>query len=655
MVVSMRACADQQRQRVILAIDSLRNWRITHDELDNQVLFADTHPPHVKTHRQRRIDSYVARTATTYAYAPPSQPGGSFLSGPGAAMTKMTGAEALIKSLEHEGVEVAFGVPGGAILPAYDPLLDSPIRHVLARHEQGAGHMAEGYAHATGRVGVVIATSGPGATNIMTPLQDALMDSVPLVAITGQVALGSMGNDAFQEAPTTGMAMHCTKHTFLVTDANEICEAVHQAFHLASTGRKGPVLIDIPKDLLATEIEWHEPKPVDLPGYKPSRSGHKRQINRAIDLVMQASQPVLYVGGGVIAADASDQLRQFAEATDTPVVTTLMARGALPDTHPLALGMPGMHGTYTAVTAMQKADLLVALGTRFDDRVTGNPATFAPNAAVIHVDIDPAEIGKVRNPEVPIVGDVGIVLGQLSTELARRLIDGALPDRSAWLKTIADWQANYPLTYEQEPDGPVKAQYVIEQLLEATQGDAIVVSGVGQHQMWASQFWSFSTPRTWINSGGLGTMGFAVPAAIGAKVGMPDELVVAIDGDGSFQMTCQEMVTASVEGVPIKVLLINNGGYGMVRQWQTLFYDRRYSAVELSEETPNFPALAEACGWIGMAANTPDEVGPAISKMLSVDDQPVLLEVRTDRDEMVWPMVKAGGSCDDIAMGPEDL
>lgn len=570
-------------------------------------------------------------------------------------MTRMTGAEALIKSLEYEGVEVAFGVPGGAILPAYDPLLDSPIRHVLARHEQGAGHMAEGYAHATGRVGVVIATSGPGATNILTPLQDALMDSVPLVAITGQVALASMGNDAFQEAPTTGMAMHCTKHTYLVTNADEICEVVHEAFHLASTGRKGPVLIDIPKDLLVTEVEWHEPAPVDLPGYKPSRAGHSRQIDRAIDLIMKAQRPVLYVGGGVIAATASEELLRFAEATGAPVTTTLMARGAFPDAHPLALGMPGMHGTYTAVTAIQKADLLIALGTRFDDRVTGDPATFAPDAKVIHVDIDPAEIGKVRNPEVPIVGDVKVVLEQLGTLLTRRLVDESLPERSAWLETISGWQAKYPLRYEQEPGGPIKAQYVVEQLLDATAGDAIVVSGVGQHQMWASQFWRFSKPRTWINSGGLGTMGFAVPAAIGAKVAMPDQLVVAIDGDGSFQMTFQEMVTAAAENVPIKVVLINNGGHGMVRQWQTLFYDRRFSATDLSGNAPNYPALAESCGWIGITAETPDEVAPALRKMLSVDDRPVLLEVRTDPDEMVFPMVPAGGSCSNIALGPEDL
>lgn len=570
-------------------------------------------------------------------------------------MTRMTGAAALIKSLEHEGVDVAFGVPGGAILPAYDPLLDSPIRHVLARHEQGAGHMAEGYAHATGRVGVVVATSGPGAINIFTPLQDALMDSVPVVAITGQVASASMGNDAFQEAPTIGMAMHCTKHCYLVTDADKISETVHEAFHLASTGRKGPVLIDIPKDLLATEVEWREPTPVDLPGYRPSRSGHDRQIRRAVDLIAAAHRPVVYAGGGVIAADATAELLRFAETTTTPVTTTLMARGAFPDAHPLALGMPGMHGTYTAVTAIQQSDLLIALGTRFDDRVTGDPNTFAPDAKVIHVDIDPAEIGKVRTPEVPIVGDVRVVLDQLQSALERRAAEAPVRDHSAWLDTVRAWQVEQPLQYHQETGGPVKAQFVVEQLLDATDGDAIVVSGVGQHQMWASQFWSFSKPRTWINSGGLGTMGFAVPAAIGAMVGKPDETIVAIDGDGSFQMTFQEMVTAAVEDVPIKVVLINNGGHGMVRQWQTLFYDGRYSATDLGGGFPNYPALAEACGWIGLAAEAPDEVAPAIRKMLAVDDRPVLLEVRTDPDEMVFPMVPAGGSCDDIALGPEDL
>jgi acetolactate synthase-1/2/3 large subunit len=568
-------------------------------------------------------------------------------------MTKMTGAEALIKALEHEGVEVAFGVPGGAILPAYDPLLDSPIRHVLARNEQGAGHMAEGYAHASGRPGVVIATSGPGATNIITPLQDALMDSVPLVAITGQVARAAMGSDAFQEAATFGLAMQCTKHCWLVTDPAKITETVHQAFHIATTGRKGPVLIDLPKDVLASEVEWHEPSPVDLPGYRPSRSGNTLQVKRAVELLLAAEQPVLYVGGGVIAAGATEELRRFAELTSIPVTTTLMARGAFPDDHPLALGMPGMHGTYTAVTAMQKADLLVALGTRFDDRVTGNPAFFAPNARVIHVDIDPAEIGKVRVPEVPIVGDVKVVLEQLLERLDGHT--GDMPSHAGWLETLTGWKQQHPLRYQQDEDGPVKAQYVVEELHRATDGEAVIVSGVGQHQMWASQFWSFSRPRTWINSGGLGTMGFAVPAAIGAKVARPDALVIAIDGDGSFQMTFQEMVTAAAENVPIKVVLINNGGHGMVRQWQRLFYGGRYSAIDLSGSVPNYPALAEACGWVGLSAETPGEVGPALRKMLAVDDRPVLVEVETDPDEMVFPMVPAGGSPDDIALGPEDL
>ena len=570
-------------------------------------------------------------------------------------METFTGAQSLIRALEFEGVDVVFGVPGGAILPAYDPLLASPIRHVLARHEQGAGHMAEGYAHATGRVGVVIATSGPAATNIMTPLQDALMDSVPLVAITGQVASTSIGNDAFQEASTTGMAMHCTKHSYLVTSADEIPDVLHEAFHLASTGRRGPVLVDIPKDILVAEAEWHDPKPIDMPGYKPSSTGHPLQIRQAIDLLMSAERPVLYVGGGVIAAEAHAELLAFAEASQVPVTTTLMARGAFPDSHPLAMGMPGMHGTYTAVTALQKSDLLVALGTRFDDRVTGDPATFATGAKVIHVDVDPAEIGKVRTPDVPIVGDAKAVLNQLNVELSKRLDNSPRPDRSPWLKTVADWQDEHPLHYEQSEKGLIKAQFVVEQLLEATGGKAIVVSGVGQHQMWASQFWNFSKPRTWINSGGLGTMGFAVPAAIGAKVGSPDELVVAIDGDGSFQMTSQELVTASSEKVPVKVVLINNGGHGMVRQWQTLFYGGRYSAVDLDSGFPDYPALAEATGWMGLLAETPAEVGPAIQKMLGVNDRPVLLEVRTDPEEMVWPMVPAGGSCDNILLGPEDL
>ncbi len=570
-------------------------------------------------------------------------------------MTQTTGAQALVKTLEYEGVEVVFGVPGGAILPAYDPLLESPIRHVLARHEQGAGHMAEGYAHATGRVGVAIATSGPGATNLMTPLQDALMDSVPIVAITGQVPTAAIGNDAFQEAFTIGMAMHCTKHAYLVADPDELVDVVHEAFHIATSGRPGPVLIDVPKDVLNAPTTWNEPAPVELPGYRPTRHGSSHQICQAIDLLMRSERPVLYVGGGVIAAGAHAELLRFAEMGEVPVVTTLMARGAFPDDHPLALGMPGMHGNYTAVTAMQKADLLVALGARFDDRVTGDPQAFAPEAKVVHVDVDPAEIGKVRRAEVPIVGDVRAVLGQLVTELGTRLSNQSPPNRSEWAATLRTWQAEYPLQYDQANGGPIKPQFVIEQLHEATDGDAVVVSGVGQHQMWASQYWRFSRPRTWINSGGLGTMGFAIPAAIGAKVARPEELVVAIDGDGSFQMTCQELVTAATEEVPIKLLVMNNGGHGMVRQWQRLFFESRFSAIDLGGEIPDYPALAEAMGCVGLQAETPEEVRPALHKALAIDDRPVVVEFKVDRDEMCFPMVPAGGSNDNIALTPEDL
>jgi acetolactate synthase-1/2/3 large subunit len=567
----------------------------------------------------------------------------------------LTGAQALIRALELEGVEVAFGVPGGAILPAYDPLLDSSIRHVLARHEQGAGHMASGYAHATGRVGVVIATSGPGATNLITALQDAHMDSIPVVAITGQVATGSIGNDAFQEAHTWGISMPCTKHNYLIASVDEIPDVIREAFHLASTGRPGPVLVDIPKDILAGTMEWHRAGELDLPGYKPSTRGHPRQVASAIDLVLEATQPVLYAGGGIIRAGAADELRRFAEAATLPVVTTLMARGAIPDSHPLALGMPGMHGNYTAVTAMQQADLLVTIGARFDDRVTGNVASFAPRAKVIHVDVDPAEIGKVRAADVPIVGDAAAVLEQLSTELEKRLGDGPAPDRAAWLATLAAWQEAHPLHYEQDPDGPIQQQFVIEELHRLTGGNAIVVAGVGQHQMWTSQFWGFERPNTWINSGGLGTMGYAVPAAVGAKAGAPDQIVFAIDGDGCFQMTMQELITASTEKIPVKIAVMNNGWLGMVKQWQRLFYDERYSATELGSDIPDYVKLAEAMGCVGLRADHPDEVAPTLEKALAINDRPVVVEFRCDPDAMVFPMVTAGGSNDDIALGPEDL
>ncbi len=570
-------------------------------------------------------------------------------------MDRITGAQALMRALEYEGVEIVFGVPGGAILPAYDPILDSPIRHVLARHEQGAGHMAEGYAHATGRVGVCIATSGPGATNLITALADAYMDSIGIVAITGQVPTHAIGNDAFQEAHTWGISMPCTKHNYLVTDVDEIPDVIREAFHIASTGRPGPVLVDLPKNILQAEMEWHEPGTVNLPGYKPNLEGHPRQVKAAVELILAAERPVLYVGGGVIKAEAHDEVRELAELANVPVVTTLMARGAFPDSHELALGMPGMHGTYTAITAMQKADLLVALAARFDDRVTGKVSAFAPNAKIVHVDVDPAEIGKVRTADVPIVGDAKRVIAKLVQVTRRVLGDEPAPARSDWFETLAGWQRDHPLRYDQAPDGPIKQQYVIEELLRITGGDAVVVAGVGQHQMWASQFWSFERPRTWINSGGLGTMGFAVPAAIGAQAALPGQTVFAIDGDGCFQMTCQELITASTENIPVKIAVMNNGAYGMVKQWQRLFYDDRLSAVDLTDHTPDYVKLAEAMGCVGLRAEHPDEVGPVLEKALAIDDKPVVVEFKCDPDEMVFPMIPANASNDDVVMGPEDL
>jgi acetolactate synthase-1/2/3 large subunit len=564
-------------------------------------------------------------------------------------MTKMTGAQALIKSLEHEGVDLVFGVPGGAILPAYDPLLASPIRHVLARHEQGAGHMAEGYAWATGRVGVCIATSGPGATNLVTPLADALMDSVPVVAITGQVPTSSVGNDAFQEAYTTGITMPATKHNYFVTDPADIADVIHEAFHIASTGRPGPVLVDLPKDILNQSVTWRTPSELSLPGYKPTVEGHPRRVKEAVELIARAKRPVLYAGGGIIKANASGELLRFAELTGAPVTTTLMGRGGFPDSHPLAMGMPGMHGTYTAITAIQKSDVLIAVGVRFDDRVTGNPKFFAPHAKVIHIDVDPAEIGKVRAADVPIVGDARRVLEQLIEAWGER----ESPDRTAWIETVHRWQKDFPLRYDQSPDGAIKPQFVVEELYRLTGGNATIVAGVGQHQMWASQFWKFENPRRWINSGGLGTMGFAVPAAIGAKAGTPDELVFAIDGDGCFQMTFNELITAAVEKIPVKIAVINNGAHGMVKQWQRMFFNSRFSASLLGDVI-DYPKLAEAMGCAGLRAETPDEVGPTLEKALAIDDRPVVVEMVVDRDEMVFPMVPAGGSNDEVILGPTE-
>ena len=568
------------------------------------------------------------------------------------------GGRALIQSLEMEGVEAMFGLPGGAILPVYDPIIDSPIRHILVRHEQGAGHMAEGYAHATGRPGVAMVTSGPGATNIVTPLCDAFMDSIPMVVITGQVPLPSIGSDAFQECDTTGITMSVTKHNFLVTAASDIPQAIHEAFHIATTGRPGPVLVDIPKDIVdpnnpASAMDWYWPDSVDLPGYKPNTRGHPKMVKQAAELICRSERPVIYAGGGILKARAAEALRELAELTGIPVVTTLMARGAFPDDHELCLGMPGMHGNYTAVTSMQESDLLIALGSRFDDRVTGKVPDFAPEAKIIHVDIDPAELGKVRRPDVPIVGDCRLVIEELVRAVKDLGGSEAQPDRSAWRSRISGWQEKYPLTYEQsEPGEGLKPQFVLETLRDHTPDDTIVASGVGQHQMWTSQHWKFNHPYTWVNSGGLGTMGFSVPAAIGAKVGRPDRMVWAVDGDGCFQMTAQELVTAAAERIPIKVAILNNAYLGMVRQWQEMFYEERYSEVYLSPDLPDYKLWAEAMGCEGMRVEDPEDVEAAIEKANEIDDRPVVIDFRTDHREKVYPMVPAGQSNSNIVVDP---
>jgi acetolactate synthase I/II/III large subunit len=565
---------------------------------------------------------------------------------------QLTGAQALIKSLEMEGVEVVFGLPGGAILPVYDPLIDSSIRHILVRHEQGAGHMAEGFADASGRPGVAMVTSGPGATNIVTPLCDAYMDSIPIVVITGQVAYTVIGTDAFQECDTVGITMPVTKHNWLVTDANEIPRVIREAFHVATTGRPGPVLVDVPKDISNQMMEWYWPESVDLPGYKPTLRGHAKQIKDAARLMGEARRPVIYAGGGILKSRAAEALRELVDLTGFPVVTTLMARGAFPDDHELCLGMPGMHGNYTAVTAMQQADLLVALGSRFDDRVTGKVSAFAPEAKTIHVDIDPAELGKVRRPDVPIVGDCRRVIEELVAAVRARKAKHEWPSLDEWHERLRDWQRRFPLVYQQDERGPLKPQFVIDMLRDHTPDDTIVVAGVGQHQMWTSQRWHFNHPYTWVNSGGLGTMGFAVPAAIGAKVGRPERLVWAVDGDGCFQMTAQELVTASAERIPVKIAILNNAYLGMVRQWQELFYEERYSEVYLSPDLPDYVKWAEAMGCVGFRVDHPDEVVPTIEKANSIDDRPVVVDFRVDYREKVYPMVPAGGSNDDIILDP---
>ncbi len=563
---------------------------------------------------------------------------------------QLTGAQALIKSLEMEGVEVIFGLPGGAILPVYDPLIDSSIRHVLVRHEQGAGHMAEGYALATGRPGVAMVTSGPGATNIVTPIGNAHMDSTPLVVITGQVATAAIGTDAFQECDITGITMGITKHNFLVKSAHDIPRAVAAAFHIATTGRPGPVLVDVPKDITQSMMEWWYPETLeelDLPGYHPEVELDDDAVERAIELIRLAERPVLYVGGGTLKSHASAQLLAFAERTGMPVVTTLMARGAFPDSHPQHLGMPGMHGMYSAVTAIQKSDLLISLGARFDDRVTGKIPAFAPHAKIIHVDIDKAEFNKVRRADVSIRSNVASVLEAWDAASAMP------PSLDVWWKEIDAWRETYPLVYDEPTDDMLlRPQFVIESIAKAAAPGTIVTSGVGQHQMWASQFWKFEEPGTWVNSGGAGTMGFGVPAAIGAKAGRPDRVVWCIDGDGCFQMTAQELVTARAEGIPIKVAILNNAYLGMVRQWQEMFYDERYSEVYLSPDLPDYVKWAEAMGCVGLRATNIEEMHAAIATANSINDVPVVIDFRTDSSEKVFPMVAAGASNDDIMVHP---
>jgi acetolactate synthase-1/2/3 large subunit len=565
----------------------------------------------------------------------------------------VTGAQSLVHSLEAVGCEAVFGIPGGTILPAYDPLLDSlTVRHVLVRHEQGAGHAATGYAQATGRVGVCMATSGPGATNLVTPIADAYMDSIPVVAITGQQSRALIGTDAFQEADITGITMPITKHNMLVTEPIDIPRAIAEAFHLASTGRPGPVLVDIPKDVLQERTTFSWPPELKLPGYRPTTRPHGKQIREAARLIAVARRPVLYVGGGVLKAEASEQLRTLAELTGAPVVTTLMARGAFPDSHPQHLGMPGMHGTVAAVAAMQRSDLLIALGARFDDRVTGQLSTFAPGAAVVHADIDPAEISKNRRADVPIVGDCKEVIVDLIDAVRSEQAEGTgQVDLTAWWQQLDSWRDRFPLGYTWPADGTLSPEYVIERIGKIAGPDAVYAAGVGQHQMWAAQFIRYEKPRSWINSGGLGTMGFAVPAAMGAKLGRPDTTVWCIDGDGCFQMTNQELATCAIENIPIKVAVINNGNLGMVRQWQNLFYASRYSNTDLGthkHRIPDFKLLAEAMGCVGLRCDTRDKVDETISQAMQVNDRPVVIDFVVGADAQVWPMVAAGTGNDEV-------
>ncbi|MCZ4327665.1 MULTISPECIES: acetolactate synthase large subunit [Brachybacterium] len=576
---------------------------------------------------------------------------------------QMTGAQALVESLEHAGAEVVFGLPGGAILPTYDPLMDAKkLRHVLVRHEQGAGHAASGYAHATGKVGVCLATSGPGATNLITAIADAQMDSIPLVAITGQVGSMFIGTDAFQEADIVGMTMPVTKHNFLVKDAAEIPKVIKQAFHIASTGRPGAVLVDVTKDAQQDMMEFVWPETLDLPGYRPEPRPHGKQIREAVRLMLEAKRPVFLLGGGVLRGNASDEVRELVDSSGIPFTTTLMARGALPDSHPSHLGMPGMHGTVAAVSALQRADLLINIGARFDDRVTGRLDSFAPGAKIIHADIDPAEISKNLVADVPIVGQAGQIAKALTEELRARLAESDPRDYEGWWGTLDMLRENYPLGWTATEDGFTAPQKVISRIGAISGPDSIYVAGVGQHQMWSAQFVQYENPRTWINSGGLGTMGYSVPAAMGAKVGMPEKTVWSIDGDGCFQMTNQELATCVINDIPIKVAVINNSSLGMVRQWQNLFYDQRYSNTELntghgSRRIPDFVKLADAYGCAGLRCERDEDIDDTIRQAMEINDRPVIVDFTVSADAMVWPMVPAGVSNDEIqiaqGMSPE--
>ncbi|MBM6621113.1 acetolactate synthase large subunit [Micrococcaceae bacterium RIT802] len=570
------------------------------------------------------------------------------------APTEMTGSQAIVRSLEELGVKDVFGLPGGAILPLYDPLMDSTkINHILVRHEQGSGHAAQGYAMVTGEVGVCIATSGPGATNLVTAIADAHMDSVPLVAITGQVHSAFIGTDAFQEADIVGITMPITKHSFLVTNPDDIPRVMAEAFHIAGTGRPGPVLVDITKDAQQGKGTFAWPPKIDLPGYRTVTRGHAKQVREAAKLIAASQRPVFYVGGGVIKGHASVELMELAELVGAPVATTLQARGAFPDSHEQHVGMPGMHGAVSAVTALQQSDLLITLGARFDDRVTGVLSTFAPNAKVIHADIDPAEISKNRTADVPIVGSVKEILPELTEACRTRFAEDGHPDLAPWWSTLNRLRETYPIGFTETEDGLTAPQRVIERIGALTGPEGVYVAGVGQHQMWAAQFVKYERPHQWLNSGGLGTMGYSVPAAMGAKVGNPDRVVWAIDGDGCFQMTNQELATCVINNIPIKVAIINNSSLGMVRQWQTLFYDSRYSNTDLNTghgtaRVPDFVKLADAYGCVGLRCERDEDIDATIQQALEINDRPVVIDFVVSRDAMVWPMVPSGVSNDAI-------